>query len=337
MNILAVDTSCDESSVAIISVDEWKLKSDVVRSHIGKMTEYGGVVPEIASREHLKGLPSAISEALTQANLTLKEIDWFVVTSHPGLIGALLVGVGFTKALAFSENKQFSTVNHIEAHLFSPLLCTLEGKTPPPFPWVALVVSGGHTELFHVKGIHDFQWLGGTLDDAAGEAFDKVGKILDMPYPAGPIIDKLVREKATETDRTAYAFPRAKIAPTSFSFSGLKTAVNNQAMKNRPMTEAKKLSLLASCQEAILDPLVDKVRLAQKDFPGAAIVVTGGVACNSRLREKLPEAYFPKPSHCTDNAAMVALLGGLLYKEGKLIHASWDESASPSWNPDVTP
>ncbi len=334
MRILAIDTSCDESSVAILDVEEWKLLADVVESHVSQMTRYGGVVPEIASREHIKGLPLAIDEALKKANLKLKDIDWFVVTSHPGLIGALLVGVSFTKALAFSESKPFSVVNHIECHLYSPLLGTLEGQKVPPFPWLALVVSGGHTELFHVRAVNDYTWLGGTLDDAAGEAFDKIGKLLQMHYPAGPQIDKLVKEKATDTDRTAFTFPRAKTDGFTFSYSGMKTAVNNQSKKLEPLTEEKKLQLLASAQEAILDPLVDKVRAAKEKFPTANIVVTGGVACNSRLREKLPEAYFPKPMHCTDNAAMVALLGALLFKEGKLNISSWTAAAKPSWDPE---
>lgn len=334
MRILAIDTSCDESSVAILDVEEWTLLADVVESHVTQMTRYGGVVPEIASREHIKGLPLAIDTALKKANLKLKDIDWFTVTNRPGLIGALLVGVSFTKALAFSEGKPFSTINHIESHLYSPLLGTLEGQKVPPFPWIALVVSGGHTELFHVRGINDYTWLGGTLDDAAGEAFDKIGKLLQMHYPAGPQIDKLVREKATDADRKLYAFPRAKTEEFTFSYSGMKTAVNNQAKKLEPLDDSKKLQLLASAQEAILDPLVDKVRAAQAKFPNCKIVVTGGVACNRRLREKLPEAYFPKPAHCTDNAAMVALLSALLYKDGKLVLGSWNETAKPSWDPE---
>jgi len=232
MKILAVDTSCDESCVAILDTKEWKLLSDVVHSHVDSMKKWGGVVPEIASREHLKGLPLALNEALERAHLKLTDIDHFVVTNRPGLIGALLVGVSFTKSLAFSVQKPFSVLNHIEAHLFSPLLSTLDGKDAPPFPWLAFVVSGGHSELFQVNALMDYKHLGGTLDDAAGEAFDKVGKLLRMPYPAGPVIDKLIKSSATEEHKTRFKFPRAKVDGYHFSFSGLKTAVALQVKKS---------------------------------------------------------------------------------------------------------
>src|SRR5438105_1576158 len=165
MKILAIDTSCDESCAAIVDSARWKLLADVVHSHVARMKDFGGVVPEIASREHLKGLPLAVSEALSQSGLALEEIDWFSMTNRPGLIGALLVGVSYTKALAYSLGRPFSVMSHIEAHLFSPLLATLENREAPPFPWVALVVSGGHTELFLVEDLFRYRWLGGTLDD----------------------------------------------------------------------------------------------------------------------------------------------------------------------------
>ncbi|MFM8269616.1 MAG: tRNA (adenosine(37)-N6)-threonylcarbamoyltransferase complex transferase subunit TsaD, partial [Pseudomonadota bacterium] len=288
--------------------------------------KFGGIVPEIASREHLKALPLALDTCLTKASLSLSEIDWFAVTHRPGLIGALLVGVSYVKALAFATGKSFSVFNHIEAHLFSPLLVTLEKQEAPPFPWTALVVSGGHTELFQVKDLLDYTWLGGTLDDAAGEAFDKIGKLVGLPYPAGPIIDKLVREKATEKDKQL-PFPRAKVEGTQFSFSGLKTAVALKVQKSNLENENEKISILASAQEAILESLCEKTRQARDQQSGSTIVVTGGVACNSHLREKLSEAHFPAPRHCTDNAAMVALLAGLYEKAGKLIPAPWTATA----------
>ena len=185
MKILAIDTSCDESCAAIVDTARWKLLGEVIHSHVDAMGKYGGIVPEIASREHLRGLPMAMHQVLHQADLSLEQIDWFAVTNRPGLVGALLVGVSFTKALAFARNKPLSVMNHIEAHLYSPLLATLEGQAAPPFPWIALVVSGGHTELFFVEDLQQWRWLGGTLDDAAGEAFDKVGKLLGLKYPAG--------------------------------------------------------------------------------------------------------------------------------------------------------
>lgn len=331
MKILAIDTSCDESCAAIIDTERWQLLADVVHSHVDQMTKYGGVVPEIASREHLRGLPLAVSEALQTAGISTRELDWVAATNRPGLVGALLVGVTFGKTLAYAHQKPFSALDHIEAHLFSPLLSTFEtGSVGLPFPWLALVVSGGHTELFHVKGPLDYEWLGGTLDDAAGEAFDKIGKLLGMAYPAGPKIDKLVRESASDSDRQRFAFPRAKTEGLHFSYSGLKTAVATQSRRLKEELEGARLALLASAQEAILDPLVEKVRLAQRKLGVETIVVTGGVACNSRLRQKLPEAYFPPPHHCTDNAAMVALLAGLRHREGKLVVSPWDTTVEPN-------
>lgn len=330
MKILAIDTSCDESCAAIIDTEKWKLLADIVHSHVESMKNFGGVVPEIASREHLKGLPLAIHEALEQAQIKAKDIDHFVVTNRPGLIGALLVGLSFTKSLAFSLGKPFSTLNHIEAHLFSPLLTTLQGNEPPPFPWIACVVSGGHTEIFHVESLVKYQWLGGTLDDAAGEAFDKVGKLLQLPYPAGPKIDKWVKDSASEEHRTRFAFPKAKTDLHTLSFSGLKTAVALEVKKRELGNSDEVLALAASAQEAILDALVEKLRQTQKSTGVKTLVLTGGVACNSRLREKLPEAHFPIPKHCTDNAAMVALLAGLYAQQNNLKPEPWNTTAYPS-------
>ena len=335
MRILAIDTSCDESCAAIVDTEQWKLLADVVHSHVDSMTLYGGVVPEIASREHLKGLPLAVHQALETAKLDIKEIDWFVVTHRPGLMGALLVGVSFVKALAFSMNKPFSMLNHIEGHLFSPLLGTLEGGEVPAFPWVSLVVSGGHTELFLVRSPKEVRWLGGTLDDAAGEAFDKIGKLLELPYPAGPVIDRWVREEATDEMRSRFKFPVAAMKPFHFSYSGLKTSVLNQTQKLKTVTEEDKLAIAASSQEAIIAPLVREVREAQTKFGVDQIVVAGGVACNSRFRALLPEAYFPAPRHCTDNAAMIALLGALYHREGILQPSEFTETAHPGMDFEV--
>ncbi len=287
------------------------------------MQAYGGVVPEIASREHLKALPLAVTQALQTAGLRPSEVDHLVVTHRPGLIGALLVGVTFTKSLAYALGKPFSTLDHLQAHLFSPFLISFEGGTPPAFPWLGLVVSGGHTELFSVDGVNKTRWLGGTLDDAAGEAFDKTGKLLGLPYPAGPVIDRLVREQGCVADRARFALPRSKPDAYSFSFSGLKTAVSNQLAKLKSPEASDRLALAASAQEAILDPLVDRVRSVGAELGISNWVVTGGVACNSRLREKLPEAYFPATRHCSDNAAMVAVLAALLEKQGALLPAPW--------------
>ncbi len=323
MKILAIDTSCDDSCAAIVDTTTWKLLGNQVITHAQKMEAWGGIVPEIASREHLKALPIAVRQCLEEAGLRLGEIDHFAVSHRPGLIGALLVGVTYAKSLAFALGKGFSVHDHLQGHLFSPLLTEFEGGKAPAFPWFALIVSGGHTELFEVKSITDFHWLGGTLDDAAGEAFDKVGKILGLSYPAGPEIDRWVKASATHADRARFDFPRSKPESGYFSFSGLKTSVANTFAKMKAPSDQDRLSVAASAQEAILDPLVERLLRAQRKQPGHQLVVTGGVACNSRLREKLPNAYFPAPRYCSDNAAMVANVAALLQRERKLEIAPW--------------
>jgi len=328
MKILAVDTSCDESCVAIFDTENWKLLADVVHTHIKSMAQFGGIVPEIASRQHLKALPVTVQEALNRAHLKLEQIDWFVVTNRPGLIGALLVGVTFVKALAYANDKPYSVLDHMEAHLYSPYLITAEAKRAPEFPWVALVVSGGHTELFYVKECLNHQWLGGTLDDAAGEAFDKIGKLAGLEYPAGPAIDRLCRERHKSHPSESFEFPRAQLEGFSFSFSGLKTAVSLKLADQKLSDEPKEtVAILSAAQEAILDSLVTKVTLAETKYQPKNTVVTGGVACNQRLREKLSHAYFPPVRHCTDNAAMVAILAAIYHRDGKLNPAPWETSA----------
>lgn len=330
VRILALDTSCDESAAAIVDADGLRLLADEVRSHAGAMADYGGVVPELASREHVVALPAAVQAALERARLTAQRIDWVAVTDRPGLVGALLVGMCFAKAFAAANGIPFSTVHHLDGHLYSAGLVALEGETPPPYPWVALVVSGGHTELYHVEQFGEARWIGGTLDDAAGEAFDKIGKQLGLRYPAGPTIDRLVRENATDEHRRRHAFPVARTGdPFGFSYSGLKTAVGLAIEKTKPLDDDKTLALAASAQEAILKQLVRRAREALAAHPGAKLVVTGGVACNSRLRELLPEAHFPAPRHCSDNAAMIGLVAALEHRHGKLQAAPWSATVSP--------
>lgn len=330
VRILAIDTSCDESAVAIVDAKGFRLLADEVRSHAGAMADYGGVVPELASREHVAALPAAVEAALKKAAMTVADVDWVAVTDRPGLVGALLVGMSYAKAFAAANGIPFSTVHHLDGHLYSAALSELEGETPPPFPWVALVVSGGHTELYHVAKFGEARWLGGTLDDAAGEAFDKIGKQLGLRYPAGPVIDRIVREKATDEHRTRHPFPVARTSePRHFSYSGLKTSVGLAIDKAKPLDDDKVLGLAASAQEAILKQLVRRSREALAEFPGARLVVTGGVACNSRLRELLPEAHFPKPRHCSDNAAMIALVAALECRAGTLREAPWSATVSP--------
>ncbi len=321
MKILALESSCDESCAAILDTASGKLLANIVHSHVEATQKFGGIVPEVVSREHIKALPLAYLQALEKAKMTAREIDWIVVTSRPGLIGSLLVGVSFAKGLAYALKKPYSTLDHIEAHLYSALL-----EKAPPFPWIALVVSGGHTELFLVKSETEFEWLGGTLDDAAGEAFDKIGKLLGMGYPAGPAIDKIVKNTKFE-EGEPLSFPVARTEGYHFSFSGLKTSVS-QYMKKKGIVNIP--SVARATQEAILDALITKIELAQKNFGVSQVVVSGGVACNHRLRERLPQAFFPSPRYCSDNASMVALLGWLKWKNGKLAEAPWNEAPSPA-------
>ncbi len=289
------------------------------------MRHWGGIVPEVASREHLKTLPWVVDEALASAGLKISDIDWIVATRLPGLIGSLLVGVSYGKALAYALKKPFTGMNHLEGHLYSPLMGALKGERVPPFPWLALVVSGGHSEFYYVESMTSYRWLGGTLDDAAGEAFDKVGKLLGMDYPAGPTIDKGVKEWGMEV-RNRFAFPRAKVGRFEFSFSGLKTAVALE-VKKEELSEGRKWAIAASAQEAILDALVMKFQEAAKEFPNANWVVAGGVACNSRLRELLPNAFFPAPRYCSDNAAMIGHRAALLWKANALQIDPWNVTA----------
>ncbi len=325
MRLLALETSCDDSCAAILDTTTGKLLAERNYSHTKAMQRFGGVVPEVASREHLIALPLAVQEVLNDAKMKPDELDWIAIPNRPGLIGSLVVGLAYAKSLAMALEKPFSVLSHIEAHLFSPFLAKTEGASPPAFPWIALVVSGGHTELFRVEGVGKFTWLGGTLDDAAGEGFDKIGKTLGFDYPAGPEIDRIASSLAPEA-LSAFAFPRAQTEGFSYSFSGLKTAVALEAAKHQPMTEDVRNRILASAQEAIVDALVIKLRRAQREF-GGQIVVTGGVACNSRLRAKLSGAYFPAPKHCSDNAAMVAALAAARFEAGLLEIAPWNASA----------
>ena len=333
MLLLAIDTSCDESCAAIVDTQHATLKANVVASHVAKMRPYGGVMPEIVSREHLTGLPYVVGAALLQAECTFQDLDWICVTQGPGLMGCLLVGTTYAQALAMALKRPLSGMDHLEGHLFSPLISALEGKgaaevqAAPPFPWVALIASGGHTELYYVESATHCRRLGGTRDDAAGEAFDKLGKLLGFEYPAGPALDAYVKRHATESDFTAFRFPQAQVGDSEFSFSGLKTAVRieyesqRHALKMSPgqaIPERVRVQLAASIEHAVVEALADKCRKNLAQFSGAHLVVTGGVACNSRLRARLPEAYFPLPRFCTDNAAMIAARAHSLAMAGRL-------------------
>ncbi len=311
MLILGIESSCDETAAAVMR-DDRQLLANIIDSQIAVHAEYGGVVPEIASRKHLENIYPVVSKALEDAEVNLEDIDLLAVTAGPGLIGSLLVGLNFVKALSLIKNIPFVGVDHMAGHLLSVFL----GDNAPEFPFVALIASGGHSSLFYVSGFQDFTLLGRTRDDAAGEAFDKVAKMLGLPYPGGPEIGKISQQGNPE----AIKFPRSWLEEDSydFSFSGLKTSVANHVNrlknKNEPLEVA---DICASFQEAVVDVLTQKTIRAAQDKGCSTIVVGGGVAANGRLREMMAGACdraglnlaMPPVSLCTDNAAMVCLAG----------------------------
>jgi N6-L-threonylcarbamoyladenine synthase len=321
MRVLAIETSCDDTGAAVI-LNGRKILSDIVSSQVAIHQKYGGVVPELASRRHIESIVPIVTEALKTAKITLSDIDGFAVTQGPGLVGSLLVGLSFAKSLSFVTGLPFVGVNHIEAHLSAIFL----DKNPPRFPFIGLVVSGGHTSLFRVNGFGKYKRIGQTRDDAAGEAFDKVAKLLGLGYPGGPIIDELSKKG----DPKAIRFPRASLGKDSFdfSFSGLKTAVVNYVKAHPEPTggypEDLIRDIVSSFQEAVVEVLVTKTVQAAQHQGLKRIVLSGGVAANQRLRQKIREeasqygvkVYIPSPSFCTDNAAMVGVAGYEYLKRG---------------------
>jgi len=321
MWVLAIETSCDDTGAAVV-LDGKKILSNVVSSQVPIHQKYGGVVPELASRRHIESIVPIVTEALEKAEVTLREIDGIAVTQGPGLVGSLLVGLSFAKSLSFAAGLPFVGVNHIEAHLSAIFL----EEKPPRFPFIGLVVSGGHTSLFRVDGFGKYKRLGQTRDDAAGEAFDKVAKLLGLGYPGGPIIDELSKTG----DSKAIRFPRPSLGKDSFdfSFSGLKTAVVNYVKFHPVPVEGYPENLIrnivSSFQEAVVEVLVKKMLQAAQHQGLKRIVLSGGVAANRRLRERMKEeasvekikVYIPSPSFCTDNAAMVGVVGYEYLKRG---------------------
>ena len=311
MLVLGLETSCDETAAAVLK-DGDTILSNIINDQIDIHSEYGGIVPELAGRSHNERVHRVINESLQKADLHLRDIDLIAVTMGPGLIGSLLVGLNTAKGLSYGLRKPMIGVNHLEGHI---LAIYLQKKVK--FPFIALVVSGGHTELYRVSGFGQYKLLGRTRDDAAGESFDKVGKMLGLPYPGGPAIEKLARNG----NGNSHKFPRAYLEKGSldFSFSGLKTSVRtflNHRQQDSSITVTDE-DISACFQDAVLEVLVDKLISACKREKLSRIVVTGGVASNGALREAVKkeaqcwgfQSFFPDPIFCTDNAAMIACAG----------------------------
>jgi N6-L-threonylcarbamoyladenine synthase len=311
MLLLAIESSCDETAAAVLQ-DGISLLSSVVDSQIQVHSPYGGVVPELASRRHIETIYPVIDQALKQASVRLDQLDAIAVTQGPGLVGSLLIGMSFAKAIAYVENLPCIGVDHMAGHLLSVFL----GDNHPSFPYMALVASGGHSSLYLVDDPLSYKLIGQTRDDAPGEAFDKVAKLLGLGYPGGPII----AEKAKEGNPEAVSFPRAWLETDSldFSFSGVKTAVVNYVNKASHKEEELHIpDICASFQEAIADVLVEKTIRAAREHGVSQVILAGGVGANQRLRELLTrrgqdeniEVFLPPIHFCTDNAAMIAIAG----------------------------
>lgn len=328
--ILAIESSCDETAAAVVKNGR-EVLSNVISSQIDLHTLYGGVVPEIASRKHIEKINQVIEEALKEANCSLDNIDAIGVTYGPGLVGALLVGVAEAKAMAFAANKPLVGVHHIEGHISANYI---ENKELEP-PYICLVVSGGHTHLVVVNDYGDYQVIGRTRDDAAGEAFDKVARAIELGYPGGPKIDKLAKEGNPE----AIKFPRARVEgePFDFSFSGLKSAVLNHInMCQMKGLDINKADIAASFQASVVDALLDRAMLACKEYNMNKLAIAGGVASNSAIRTAFEakckqeniEFYHPSPIFCTDNAAMIGVAAYYEYINGT--RHGWDLNAVPN-------
>jgi N6-L-threonylcarbamoyladenine synthase len=312
---LAIETSCDETSVAIIK-NKREVITNIIYSQIDIHKKFGGVVPEVASRNHVEKISQIVDQALAEAKLSLSDIDYISVTNGPGLVGALLVGLSYAKALSFALNIPLVPVNHIEGHIYANFI---EHKELEP-PFLALVVSGGHTHLVEVKDYGEFNVIGRTRDDAAGESFDKVARKLGLGYPGGPIIDKL----AKEGNPNAIEFPRSNLNNYDFSFSGLKTSVLNYInMKQQRKEEINNKDVAASFQAAVVDVLINNTKAVCKSYNMTKVVLAGGVAANNGLREALDkmgkeeeiEIYYPSKILCTDNAAMIGCAGAYRYEK----------------------
>jgi N6-L-threonylcarbamoyladenine synthase len=336
MLVLGIETSCDETAAAIVR-DGREIVSSVIASQVETHKRFGGVVPEIASREHLDKIVPIVEEAFARAGMQTKDIDGIAVTIGPGLVGSLLVGVSYAKAMAFALGKPLVGVNHIEGHVYSVAF----GNPPVEYPALALIVSGGHSNLFFVPAPGKYKVIARTRDDAAGEAFDKVAKMLGLSYPGGPIIERLAREGNPKAVK--FSVPRMGDGSPDFSFSGLKTAVTKHVRETglQPVANGEEPSqaikdLAASFQSVVVRSLVGTTERVAADYRPKTLIVAGGVACNGALREASREAaahlgipvYFPSPHLSTDNAAMIAAAGTVKLQAG--------ERAGFDLNADVT-
>lgn len=315
MNILGIETSCDETAASVVK-DGKTILSNVVATSLQEHQKYGGIIPEIASRRQIEYIHTVVQSALREASVSLAEIDAIAVTQLPGLIGSLLVGISYARALSFAASKPLIEIDHIKAHLYANFLSErTESKPQPKLPAIGLVVSGGHSSLYHIKDIHHFQLLGKTRDDAAGEAFDKVARILELGYPGGPVIDRL----AKKGENKSIHFPAAPLPGTfDFSFSGVKTAVLYYARRHQKEKGFSVEKVAYSFQNSVVTVLVEKCIATCLKKKVETLLVGGGVAANSALRNQLLQetakhnirVFYPPLSLCVDNAAMIA---GLAY------------------------
>ena len=331
MRVLGIESSCDETAVAIYEQGK-SIIAESVASQIETHAKFGGVVPEVASREHLKVLPALTQQVLDDAGYEWSNIDGIAVTAGPGLMGALLVGVTYARSVGLVNHIPVLPVHHMEGHLFAP---GLSDEGLPDFPFMSLLVSGGHTLLIRVDGLGQYKVVGQTIDDAAGECFDKAARVLGLPYPGGPEIAKL----AKQGDASVFKLPRPMLNKPNFnfSFSGLKTAVMYAAKGCKHFDAQAKADLAAATELAIADVLVKKSMRACKAEGIETLVIAGGVAANKTLRALLNEAvkaqgmqvFVPDLAYCTDNAAMIAYAGALRFSRGEKVHHDWD--ANPRW------
>ncbi len=333
MLILGIESSCDETGVALYDTAESRLLAHALHSQILMHQDYGGVVPELASRDHIRRTVPLLRKVLQESGRSLDELAAIAYTQGPGLAGALLVGASFAEGLAAALGIPVLPVHHLEGHLLSPLL----SSRPPTFPFVALLVSGGHSQLMRVSGVGQYELLGETLDDAAGEAFDKTAKLLGLPYPGGAALSEL----ATQGRPEAVKLPRPMLhsGDFDFSFSGLKTAVLTRVREIGEPDAQQRADIAHGFQQAIVEVLVRKALRAVRDSGLRRLVVAGGVGANRELRRQLDagaakakiEVFYPELEFCTDNGAMIALVGGLRYRAGQSLKPAGAFAVKPRW------